>query len=549
MYRIGLIIFISLSSLMRPGLQAVTPAQDAIRAEAIRSNNSIDGRPLPLAGHWNTGTEADGFSPDYQMRMIEQGHYMLPWFQMPAIDLLRDDPRWVSYYEAAIKRAAQLKLPISFVGTQWESLLTDESYFNLPQEDNPNVIGLDGSPRREVSPFGGDTAWREVGMRWTSSPMMRRLQDWYPDPPLVLFISNNEQPKLGWMRVEEEKRYLANYGRGRSDDFKRKLVGDAWIARYRLLQEGMREGLSYLKWRTNARFVGYDAFGPSHFGRYPDWIETSLYRRGRIDPNPLAWDGGSPSFYLFNFLGVYDHTVFSPQVEAMNWVFMQQEAYRLNPRFWFEMSTWDGHEPGAFNDKRIAFAQLGQFFTPARYGGMVQFGMWLLRPRVVREFRGYRDTLAASERYFLPIVEAVDKIYAAPTLQAFWRKGRLVANNRRAHPYQQNIPAEYQNTERWFLLDTSLDPRWQWGLDTVLPVYSLALVTGQAPERKWLLYAHAPSGERRSVLITIPDYKPVLVDVSVGGSFYLVDERLSQVQAVHQSAPVVAPIIRRIRRR
>src|SRR5262249_37734659 len=112
MYRIGLITFISLSLLICSGSQAMTSAPDAIRAEALRPNDSSDGRPLPLVAHWNTGTEENGFSPDYQMRMIDQGHYLLPWFQMPTIDMRADDPRWVSYYEAAIKQAAQLKLPI-----------------------------------------------------------------------------------------------------------------------------------------------------------------------------------------------------------------------------------------------------------------------------------------------------------------------------------------------------------------------------------------------------------------------------------------------------
>src|SRR5262245_10625049 len=422
MYRIGLILFTGLSLLFPFRSQEVTPVQDVIRVEALRPNDSSDGLPLPLVGHWNTGTEAGGFSPDYQMRMIEQGHYLLPWFNMPSINTLRDDPRWVSYYEVAIKRAAQLKLPISIVGTQWESLLvTDPAYFNLPPENNPNVVGLDGTPRREVSPFGDAEVWREVGTRWTASPMMMRLQEWYPDPPLVLFISNNEQPKLSWKRVEEDKRYVDAYGRGRSDDFKRRIVGDAWITRYRNLQEGMREGLSYSKWKANARFVGYDAFGPSHMGRWDTWPEFALHITGRIDPNPLTWDGGSPSFYLYDWISIFDSQVFSPQVEAMNWVFMQKEAYQLNPRFWFEISIWDGHLAGEGTDKRRAFAQAGQLYTPTRYGGMAQFGLWLLRPRVAREFRGYRETLAASERYFLKVVEAVDKIYTNPTLQSFWR--------------------------------------------------------------------------------------------------------------------------------
>src|SRR5262249_58930198 len=113
--------------------------------------------------------------------------------------------------------------------------------------------------------------------------------------------------------------------------------------------------------------------------------------------------------------------------------------------------------------------------------------------------------------------------------------------------YVFNIPAEYKTVARWFLLDTSLDPQRPWGLFTQLPVYSLALVKGAAPERQWLLYAHSPAGDRRSVLITIPDYKPVMVGVSVGGPFYLVDERLGPVPLVQPSPPVPRPLIRKTR--
>ena len=546
MHRIGLIFFIGLGLFARPQSMGTALIHDTIRTEALRPNDSVDGRALPLIGHWNMGTEPDGYSPDYQMKMIEQGHYLLPWFQMPSIYMSSDDPRAISYYETAIKQAAQLKLPISIVGTQWESLLAADSiYFNLPAKSNPNVVGLDGVPRREVSPFGDVETWRDVGKRWTTSPMMKRLQELYPDPPLTIFISNNEQAKLTWKRVEEDKRYVDTYGLGRSDDFKRSVVGDAWITRYRALQDGMREGLVNANWKSSARFVGYDAFGPSHWGRWPGWLEYSLYRKDRIDPNPLTWDGASPSFYLYDWMANFDNQVFGPQVEAMNWVFMQKEAYQLNPRFWFEISIWDGHLAGASTDKRVAFANAGQFYNPTRYGGMVQFGLWLLRPRVAREFRSYQETVTATERYFLQVVESVDKIYANPTLQAFWRKGTLVANSQRAHPYIWNIPNEYKDAARWYMLDTSLDPSGLWGLNTQLQVFALALVKGAAPDRQWLLYAHAPMGERHSVLITIPGYKQVVVDVAVGGSFYLVDERLNSVQMVQQNGPVIRRINRR----
>src|SRR5512136_2655388 len=112
-------------------------------------------------------------------------------------------------------------------------------------------------------------------------------------------------------------------------------------------------------------------------------------------------------------------------------------------------------------------------YSPARYAGMVQSGMWLLRPRVVREF---------------------------------------------------HIPEEFRARDRWFLLDTNLDaprpwtfvppklgkltpggfvePQHPWEQTTKIPVYSLALVKGQSPQRRWLLYGHSPWGPRKSVEVT-----------------------------------------------
>jgi hypothetical protein len=519
-------VLIAIILLLVPTMAQIRPAEravaDHIRAEALRPNEE---NPLPLAAHWNLGEAENGFSPDYQMRKIAEGHHLLPWFRLPNPEWKGDDPQWNRYFESALRHAASLKLPVSFVSSQWEAMLTsDPAYFNLPENENPNVIGPDGKPRPEISPFGPVKWWREAGRKWTTSPLAQKLQGWYADPPLVIFVSNNEHARLWWVKAEEDRHYLKLYGRGRSDDFKRRVVGDGWIERYRALQEGMREGLQNRVWQTKAIFVGYDSFGPPHFGRWPGWMEYSLYTSGRIDPKPLTWDGGSPSYYVFNWNESTDYTVFGPQVEAMNWIFMRREAARLNPRFWFEISTWDGYEPELANDKRKLYAARGQRFTPARYGGTVQFGMWLLRPRVVREFRAWRDTLAQAEPYFLPIVAAVDRIYASESLQRFWRRGELVVNRARPHPYQVNIPREYQAETRWFLLDTNIDPPRPWVLSTELPVFSLALVTGKTPSRSWLIYAHAPLGERKNVSVTIPDYGPATIDVPVDGSFYTVEE-------------------------
>jgi hypothetical protein len=554
---------LNLSALRTQGQdQVLLRTAEEIRQEATRSNQGDAGRPLPLAGHWNSsGINNEGFTPEYQLQQIRQGRHLLPWLTWPPTDRSIDanfkpnEPRRQQYidgqikaYEPVVKELARLHLPISFLATQWESELTyDKAFLDLPADKNPNVVGLDGKVQHRVCPFGPVEPWREVGRRWTDNSLMKRIQEWYPDPPLVLLISNNEHGKLTWSEVEQSPRYLAKYGRGRPDDFKRKVVGDGWIERYGALMQGMRAGLVSQPWKKNVRFLGYEAFPPAHFGRWSGWKEYSLVTAGRLDPSPLYWDGGSPSYYLHNWMALTDYTLWSPQVESMNWVFALQEIYRTRPEFWFELSTWDGDQPGQSNDKRKFYARQGQPFTPDRYEGFVQFGLWLTRARSVRDFRGWLETVEYAGPYFEPIMRAVDRIYDNQVLQKFWRKGTLVANHGRKHPYQSNIPPEYKDVDRWFLLETSLTPKELRSeefdnarppaMQTEIPVFALALVLGSAPNRQWLVLANAPREARVGVQITVPDYGAITVDVPQSGSFYQVSESGKQVRPVVRGGP------------
>jgi hypothetical protein len=506
------------------------PVLDEIRFEACLPNQNDIGHPLPLAAHWNSGERKDGFGPKYQMEMIKKGHFLLPWFQMPYPP---EKPLDDDYYEGPMKWAAKVGLPISFLGTQWERLLSATPEFSkLPLDKNPNVIDLNGKLLPAVCPFGPLEPWREAGRKWTSTPVMKKLQEIYPNPPLVLFVSNNEHGKLEWKDAEGSLRYLARYGKGKDDSFKRKVIGDGWIERYRALQEGMREKLNSKSWKDKAIFIGYDAFGGPAFARWGGWIKYSLYTPGRIEPWPLAWDGASVPFYVHNWDASTDFTVWSPQVESMNWVFMQKEAQRMNPDFWFEISTWDGHEQAKDNDKRKYYAKLGQAYNPERYAGMVQFGMWLLRPRVVREFRGTIETVAEEGPYFLAIVDAVDAVHNNPVLRKFWRRGQLIANTAHPHPYQEDVPAEYKNAERWFLLDTNLDPPRPWSLGTEPPVFAVGFGLGESPNREWLLYAYSPLRPREKAEVLLPGYGPVVVSALPSGAYYHVIEKTKQVSRI-----------------
>jgi hypothetical protein len=304
---------------------AVTEQQiaDQIRTEALRTDNDPAGHALPLIASWNTGIylyaypyhRTRGMDPAYQLDLLKDGHYIFPTFAFPSMDATAD--KWQDYYEAPLQRAAKLNLPITLLGTQWEQQLTlDQKYFSLPGAENPNVVTPDGTVEKKLSPFGPVKLWREIGEKWASSPMMQQIQQWYPNPPLVELLSNNESPKLTWKDAETDSRYLDKYGKGRSDDFKRQVVAQGWIERFRAMQDGMRGALSK-SWQPKVLFVGYGAFGGSAFGRWGGWPNYALNTSDYFSPEPLMWDGGTPSYYTASYNGITDFKVMSPQIVSM----------------------------------------------------------------------------------------------------------------------------------------------------------------------------------------------------------------------------------------
>ncbi len=516
------------------GMNAATE----IHHQALLVPNGPAGRPLPLVSHWNMGSQGRGWTPQYQLELLAKGHHILPWLGWPRGDPDASDKnaeRFADYYNALLAYCREHKLPICFRATQWEAMLVKRQYRELPAEKCPAVITPDGKTIAKLSPVGPVNPWRDPAAEYVDTPAMKKLQQMYPDPPLVLFVSNNEAPDLRWHQVELSKRYLDRYGKGRPDVFKRHVTGKGWMERYPVLFEAMREALISETWKKNVRFVGYGAFGPSHFGRWSGWKEYSLITDEWTSPNWHIWDGASPSYYTHNWNDNRDHWVFSTQVQSMNWIFQLEEAWKVNPDFWWEISTWDGNASDwtaqtectpemLKKSKACQYVRDGQMYTPDRHLGWVQFGMWLLRPRVVREFRGSTTPLEPWRPFFESLLFAVDRIYADETLAEFWRHGKLVPNKAHKHPYQENIPDKYRDVNRWFLLDTSLDPPRPWEHKTNIPVFSMALVRGESGKRRWLVYAHSPLEDRQDVTITVPGFGKITVNVSRAGAFYLINE-------------------------
>jgi len=527
---------------------AARRAADAIRREALLPTNGPAGRPLPLVSHWNMGSYGRGWTPQYQVELLDQGHHILPWLGWPQGDPDASDEsahRFNDYYAGLLHHCRRLQLPISFRGTQWEAMLVGKEYRQLPLGECPAVVTPEGKPINKLSPFGPVGKWQDPAGRYVGTPAMRRVQAMYPDPPLVLFVSNNEAPDLRWHQAETlSKRYLDRYGRNRPDEFKRKVVAEGWMERYPIMFRAMRDALASDAWKKNVRFVGYGAFGPSHFGRWAQWKEYSLITDEWTSPDWHIWDGGSPSYYTHNWSDIRDHWLWSTQVESMNWIFQLDEAWEVNPDFWWEVSLWDGNGgwmPGTActpelvkKAKACQYLKDGQTYTPERYLGWAQFGLWLLRPRAVREFRASTEPLEPWRPFFEQLLFAVDRVHANKTLEDFWRHGRLVANCAHQHPFQADVAEKYQSIHRWFLLDTSLDPKRPWEMTTNLPVFSLALVRGEEGSRQWLVYAHSPLEDRKKVEITLPEYGALQLDVPRAGTFLIVDEKTRSVRPVDE---------------
>lgn len=519
-----------------------------IREEAVRSSVSNDGVgwPLPLAATW--APLGHNFSPEYQLKQIAQGHHLLLCFSWPTPDYEWNEKMraksWDTYWEPAIAEAARKKLPISLQRFQFEMELTRmDAYRKLPPEQNPNVINLKGEVMGTLDPMGPIEAWRDWGRRIIKeNAMLQRVEKLYPDPPLVMFLSNNEHNILRPEQAETSKRFVDKYGTERDIFFKRRIFGEALTERYHVLQDAMREALSEPLWRKNVRFVAYDAFAPSIIGRWYGWQGYSYYTPELLDWAYKAWDGGTPSYYTHNWAPfLTDYTSSSMQVESMNWVFELQDVYAKNPNYWFELSTWDGDMVGNPSSKRLQYAARGgQIYTAPRYEGMLQFGLWITRARALRDFR-YQDSLAYAEPYFMANVNAVERVHQSDVLKQFWRHGNLVPNNTRPHPYRSNVPDEIKARDRWFLLSTNLDsPKNDWGLYTEIPVFSLALVLGEKSQRQWLVYAHAPRGARTDVQVQLPEFGSVTLDASISGSFYIVDEKTRSTKQLFAGGPASA---------
>lgn len=525
-----------------------------------------EGRPLPLTGSWNIGRyynqpwkkdQEIAWDPTYFTQLIEDGHHVLPTFPDP---MTRQEKPTGDFgilgvrFVPALRYCAEHDLPFAFRDWNWaDSVARHERHKDggFSNEETARFIVNEKQKGRKASPIGKIERWREFGRRWGGNGYVRAMAEIYPDPPLVVYLNNNEAGKVRVRDLDENAtRFVEKYGKGLSKERKSEILHEGYRERYHAMFEAAREAAPE-GWADAMTFVAYNAFPwPKLRGVTPLQVDnpqdlTTRFREWSF------FDGAMPEFYMNDWQvgrGKTDFSSWSPQAECTTYVPLANRVFKQRPDYYFASIGWEGRIPSNRRSPANAYAT-GRFGGGAvkrwdfdRYMGMIQFGLWAMRPRVMREFRGGATRDAYYQKTWELYLEAVDRVWEQKALQPFWKHGRLVENPE--IKWQPGNP-EYMHLQRWYMLHSDANPpesTWPkiYQRKTVkLRVMAMALVLGEAPERRWMVYAHAPLGAVADARVTVPGYGPISIDVSRSGSFYVVDETTDTMRTLWGGPPEI----------
>jgi len=539
-----------------------------IAAWALESNKGPDGRPLPLAGSWDT----EEWGPGYFQQLIKGGHHVILNFSDPSSLGMRayfsgEKGRqkmmeaFETYYRPGLEFAKANKLPICFRGWNWAEGPTKfqegaakRDKTAVPLEKTPALL-VNGErvKGRVTDPFGPTENWTAWGKFWFGNELIKMLQAIYPDPPMVVFLNNNEagEPHVSG-DLDKSDRFRAKFGDGPHDPaFVDRVIREAYDEKYAAMFAAARESLTSPAWRKNSRLVAYNTlWGTTSIG-YGENPRPGLgFDKEKGWPIWRRYDGDMTEFYDNDWQPEKsDARLFSMQAEAGNVASAQGRILEERPEFLLSHIFWDGGVPGnVFRGRRATsktFADItnGSLWSFDRYEGWVQFCLWTARSRLAFEFRGGEKLDAIRRGVWMALLDSVDRPWNDPVMEEFWRHGKLVINRDELPAFNgltEEDPGWVRKLDRSSMLTNDANPpRASWDdKDTRLNVYALAYVLGEAPKRRWLIYAHAPAGAHKDVKVLIPDYGVVqLASVPRSGSFFLLEEADNSLTTVMAGGP------------
>jgi len=450
---------------------------------------------LPYVAHWSDNL----FTPAKQCELIESGVPLIA-----NIDLHPDKD--VDYYQEKgyqelLQLCKALQIPITLVSTQWEQCLLQRG--------------------EKLSPFIPDKQFKEPANKFIDTQEMKWLQSMYPNPNKVLFLLNNETPKIRWDQINNDADYIVRYPVGLSYEQRKEILRDAWMSRFNIMFAQARSLLTP-EWSRVSRFIGYEAFARPEVGRWHGWGTYSNDTHEMIDWQLGCFDGCSAVCYTHNWNTSRDHWIWSPQIECMNYLWQQRF---MPPDYYFELSVWDGNyhwypdmgydEIWLSESKACQYMKDGQTYTPERYEGFIQFCMWLMRCNI-REWRQWNVEPNRWALWTQKLIDVPSRVWRSSILRKFWEEGVLIPNSKRAHPYNKNMPSEWLKQQRFYLLETSLMPATFTHLSENIPVFAIGWFSRGGD---FLVYAHAPICEVETT-IEVPGYGEIKVAVPVKGGFW-----------------------------
>ena len=554
-------------------------AAEIARWAKIKKADGPEGRPLPLTASWVPGKM---FGMKALVEMIKDGHHVLPTMGDPKFGAIyhyllqdREGPPtsdshhlgWLANLEPEFEYLRKHDLPFALMGNNWAAGIAslerqyqrDANKHNRkefsPEESARLMVRRDGEITsgswKLASPFAPDESWKRFARWWMGNGGIDWVQEVYPDPPMVVWLNNNEAGEIGLKHLGRSVRFQREYGdQDLSKKEKQRLLHKAYDDKYAVLFEEARATMSKSAWKEHSVFVAYNAWPRSVEGRTPERNHPSEWKR---------YDGTMPEFYLNDwqiYRGKTDYNYWSPQTEGLRIQSSQDVIFDLDADHYFASIAWDGGTPAsrrsAINSMATGMYGSGavQRWDVPRYQGMVQFGLWSMRPRVMREFRYPVSNEDAYDRAtFMSIVRSVDRVWNNATLKEFWRFGDLVKSEA-FRPANQRVARElrfYSRVDALLPVDVNPDrkgwPRiWHFKANKRPPVklrvMAMALKLGEKPDRRWLVYAHAPLGAVSAPKVTIPDYQQIeLPQVARSGSFFLVREGDDVAQTLIPGGP------------
>lgn len=575
-----------------------TNAKEDLQWWAAQPTGGEEGRPFPIAGAWNIGATYNvrwekgprhGWSPNHFTDLIEEGSHVYPTYKDPINEAVRYNGRWDGvdveqliteqwrgmsdgqFQPTALDYCAEHSLPIAFRGWNYGGYLkrleTSGKYEGKEWSvDETGRVVQNGKPQKPNSPIGPIERWRELARTWFDNPLVKALADRYPDPPRITFLDNNEFGIIGPGTIGgNSTRFVEEYPdiTGWSTERKLELIHKGYKERYQALYDEAKK-VAPRGWGEALEFVAYNSLPwPKLEKGNAMWTKE---KPSAALPKNAEWswhDGTMPETYLNDWqIGKkQDFGYWSPQHEAAAQAPLGEYAVNQDKDYFLSRIMWEGGSPprygsspnkiarGKWASKRDWPGSIGvrelQQWDPERFAGMAQFALWCDRPRSFRLFRGGAALDAYHQAVWKDaVLDPVDRVWEAPeTLKEFWKHGELV---------ELDPPSGWKGAswvKNWYLLPCAANPSGEelhkniatkWKPDAIAEfrVKAFALVRGEEPNRKWMIYAHAPLGAVSDTTVTVPAYGEVEIpEVSRTGSFYVVREGEDTVEQAIRGGP------------